>query len=85
MDTVESLEERAVGFRSFTERRDTTSAVARLVFTSFAGFPEFEFSIIKERTRSGLDAALASGRVGGRPRSISYEDITAVSDDGRCP
>ena len=78
IETVEALEERGVGFRSLTETIDTTSAGGRLVFTIFAGLAEFERSIIKERTRAGLDAARARGRVGGRPRSISDEDVAAA-------
>lgn len=78
IETVESLEERGVGFRSLTETIDTTSAGGRLVFTIFAGLAEFERSIIKERTRAGLDAARARGRIGGRPRSISDEDIAVA-------
>jgi DNA invertase Pin-like site-specific DNA recombinase len=78
IETVEGLEKRGVGFRSLTETIDTTSAGGRLVFTIFAGLAEFERSIIKERTRAGLDAARARGRIGGRPRSISDEDIAVA-------
>ena len=78
IETVEGLEQRGVGFRSLTETIDTTSAGGRLVFAIFAGLAEFERSIIRERTRAGLDAARARGRVGGRPRSISDEDIAVA-------
>jgi DNA invertase Pin-like site-specific DNA recombinase len=30
---------------------------------------------IRERTRAGLDAARARGRVGGRPRSLNDKDL----------
>ncbi len=78
VETVEGLEEREVGFRSLTETIDTTSAGGRLVFAIFAGLAEFERSIIKERTSAGLEAARLRGRVGGRPRSVSDEDIAAA-------
>lgn len=39
---------------------------------------EFERSLIKERTRAGLDAAKAQGRTGGRP-SVVNEDVLTVA------
>lgn len=78
IETVEGLEDRGIGFKSLTETIDTTSPGGRLVFTIFAGLAEFERSIIKERTRAGLQAARSRGRVGGRPRSVSDEDIAAA-------
>ncbi len=78
IETVEGLEARGIGFKSVTETIDTTSPGGKLVFTIFAGLAEFERSIIRERTRAGLDAARSRGRVGGRPRSVSEEDIAAA-------
>jgi DNA invertase Pin-like site-specific DNA recombinase len=54
---------------------DTTTAGGTLIFNIFASLAEFERSIIRERTRAGLDAARSRGRVGGRPRSLSAEDL----------
>lgn len=39
---------------------------------------EFERSLIKERTRAGLDAAKAQGRTGGRPTVVD-EDVLTVA------
>ncbi|MFP1631956.1 recombinase family protein [Zhengella sp. ZM62] len=74
IETVELLEDRGVGFRSVTENIDTTTSGGRLVFHIFCALAEFERSIIRERTKAGLDAARAKGRVGGRPRALSEED-----------
>ena len=78
IETVEGLEGRSVGFKSLTETIDTTTPSGRLVFTIFAGLAEFERSIIRERTVAGLESARSRGRVGGRPRSVSDEDIAAA-------
>lgn len=78
IETVEDLEGRGVGFKSVTETIDTTTSGGKLVFTIFAALAEFERSIIQERTRAGLQAARSRGRVGGRPRSVSDEDIAAA-------
>ena len=70
IETVEDLGDRGVGFRSLTETIDTTSSSGRLVFQIFGAIAEFERALIRERTRAGLDAARAHGRVGGRPPGL---------------
>ncbi len=86
IETIEGLGGRSIGFRSLTEAIDTTTAGGRLIFHIFGALAEFERAIIKERTRAGLDAAKARGRVGGRPPKLSEEDIKAakalLADDG---
>ena len=39
---------------------------------------EFERSLIRERTRAGLAAARARGRVGGRPAALSERDLVVA-------
>ncbi len=78
IDTIEALEERGIGFRSVTESIDTTTSGGRLVFHIFGALAEFERSIIRERTTAGLASARARGRLGGRPRAMSPEDIAAA-------
>lgn len=52
---------------------DTTTAQGRLVFNLFASLAEFERDLIRERTKAGLAAARARGRIGGRPKGLSAE------------
>ena len=72
IETVEELGERGIGLRSLTEALDTTTSGGKLVFHLFAALAEFERSIIRERTRSGLQAARRRGRLGGRPPICAY-------------
>ena len=72
---ISDLEARGVGFRSLTETIDTASAGGKLVFHVFAALAEFERSLIRERTRAGLQAARARGRKGGRPRKLSPDQV----------
>ena len=74
IDTVDSIKERGIGFQSLTEQIDTTTPAGKLTFHIFGAMAEFERSIIRERTRAGLDAARARGRMGGRPRALSEKD-----------
>ena len=78
IETVEDLGTRGIGFRSLTEAIDTTSAGGRLTFHIFGAMAEFERSIIRKRTRAGLDAARARGRKGGRPPALSKKDVAAA-------
>ena len=78
IDTIEALEERGIGFRSVTESIDTTTSGGRLVFHIFGALAEFERSIIRERTTAGLASARARGRLGGRPRAMSPDDIAVA-------
>ena len=70
---AERLEQRKVGLKSLKEALDTTSSGGRLVFHIFGALAEFERDLIRERTRAGLSAARARGRLGGRPKLLTPE------------
>ncbi len=72
---METLEERSADFVSVTESIDTTTAQGKLTFHIFGALAEFERELGRERTMAGLRAARKQGRVGGRPRALSEEDI----------
>ena len=78
IETVETLEQADIGFRSLTEAIDTTTPGGRLVFHIFGALAEFERSVIRERTIAGLDAARARGRRGGRPAKLGPGEIEAA-------
>lgn len=76
---VTELGERGVQFKSLTESFiDTTTADGRLIFHIFAALSEHERSRMLERTKAGLDAARARGRVGGRPSTMTEAKINAA-------
>lgn len=78
VDTVTALQARDIGFRSLQESIDTTTPGGKLVFHIFAALAEFERDLISERTKAGLDAARARGRVGGRKPSMTPQKIAAA-------
>ncbi|AIC11704.1 recombinase family protein [Xylella fastidiosa] len=68
---VNDLASRGVTFESLTEHIDTSSASGKFAFHLFSALAEFERNTIKERTRAGLAAARARGRMGGRPAKVT--------------
>ncbi len=75
---ITELENDGIGFRSITESIDTTTAGGKLVFHIFGAMAEFERNLISERTKAGLEAARKRGRVGGRKRKLTDEQVVAM-------
>ncbi|WP_125783070.1 recombinase family protein [Pseudoalteromonas rubra] len=65
-----------VGFISLAESIDTTSAVGELAFHMIGSIAQFERRLISERTITGLQAARARGRKGGRRLKLSASDVS---------
>jgi hypothetical protein len=91
IETLELLESRSIGLHSLTKGIDTATAGGKLVFHVFGALAEFERSIIRERTKAGLDAARARGKKGGRlpclsrqgPGSGQSDTVRSGDYDGR--
>ncbi|MCA9078018.1 MAG: recombinase family protein [Planctomycetaceae bacterium] len=76
---IERLETMGVAFRSLSDGVvDTTTASGRLIFNVFGALAQFERQVIAERTKAGLAAARARGRLGGRPR-IEGDDPRVIT------
>lgn len=71
IDLVTMFRAKGVEFVSMNDNIDTTTIHGRLIFNIFASFAEFERELISERTKAGLEAARAKGRVGGRKKGLS--------------
>ena len=63
---MERIDQAGAGFKSLTEAIDTTTPAGRMMMQMVGSFAEFEREMIRERTKAGLDAAKAEGRIGGR-------------------
>jgi DNA invertase Pin-like site-specific DNA recombinase len=75
IETVRQLQERGIGFRSLQEQIDTTTSGGKLVFHVFGALAEFERDLVRERTHAGLQAARKRGRLFGRPRVLSPQQV----------
>ena len=80
LEIVDTIHKKGAHFRSLNERwLDTTTPQGQLIFTIFAGLCQFERDLTSERTKSGLKAAAARGRKGGRP-GTKPELVAAVEE-----
>lgn len=75
IQTIKDLNERKIGFKSLQENIDTTTSGGKLIFHIFSALAEFERDLIQERTRAGLKAARARGRLGGRPPLLQAHQV----------
>ncbi len=74
--TLTELDKRGVYLRSLHEGWDTSAPMGRVVRFVLTGLAQMERDILIERTKDGLEAARARGRVGGRPRLMTPEKVT---------
>jgi DNA invertase Pin-like site-specific DNA recombinase len=72
---LEDLDRRGVNFISQREGVDFRTPVGKLVLSILAAVAAMEREMLRERTKAGLAAAKAKGRVGGRPQMIPSEDL----------
>lgn len=66
LSTVTMLHERGIALLSLEEKIDTSSAAGELIFHVFGAIAHFERRLISERTKDGVAAARAKGRLPGR-------------------
>ena len=71
----DALQAKGVGFRSLTEAIETDTPQGRMFLHLLTAFAEFERELIRERCIAGQRAARASGKVWGRKRALSDDDV----------
>lgn len=63
---ISEISAKGAHFRSLTDNIDTGTSIGRFFFHIMSALAEMERELIVERTRAGLAAARAKGRIGGR-------------------
>ena len=83
---LEKIEQAGAGFKSLTEAIDTTVPAGRMMMQMLGSFAEFERTIIRERTRAGLEQARARGHLPGRKPKLlpdQRKEIVEAVTSGR--
>lgn len=68
LELTEGLRAKGAHFRSLADPFDTSSPQGVLMMQMLGAFAEFERTLIRERTRAGIAAAVARGARPGNPR-----------------
>jgi DNA invertase Pin-like site-specific DNA recombinase len=75
---LEDIHGCGIDFYLYQQGIDITTPAGKAMFQMFGVFAEFERSIIRERTKAGLEAARARGKTGGRPPALDAKDLAAA-------
>lgn len=75
IEWVQDLKEAQIGFQSLQENIDTSTPTGELIFHFIGALAQFERNLIRERTKAGLNAARAGGKLGGRPKIVSGKKL----------
>ncbi|MDY6936944.1 MAG: recombinase family protein [Cyanobacteriota bacterium] len=78
LEIVTTLKEQGVAFRSLTEQMDTTTPHGELLFNIFGSLAQYERALTRERILAGIESAKRRGKIGGRPRAISDEQLVMI-------
>ena len=75
LSIIEDLKQKGVDFASVQDGFDTSTASGKMVFSVIGAMAEYERNLTRERTRAGLAAARARGRMGGRPKALDESQV----------
>lgn len=73
VNTINSLEEDNIAFKSLTETFDTSSIEGKLMFNVLSSFAEYEVAQTRERIKMGMAKAKADGKILGKQRNMERE------------
>lgn len=77
LSALEEFKKLKINFVSISEAVDTSSPLGEALFTIVGAISQLELDILRERIRSGLQAARAKGKIFGKPKQ---RDDTQIRD-----
>jgi Enterobacteriaceae phage serine recombinase len=77
---LKGLEERGIHFKTADGTVNTIGPAGKLLLHVLGAVAQFERDLILERTRAGLAAAKARGRVGGRPLKMGLDKVARARE-----
>jgi DNA invertase Pin-like site-specific DNA recombinase len=80
IELSEQLHERGVNLVVLDQAIDTSTPSGRMFFHILGAVAEFERALTAERTRDGLAAARARGRVGGRKQALKPRQVALAQE-----
>ncbi|MBT2736214.1 recombinase family protein [Bacillus sp. ISL-7] len=78
VNLLQEFSEKGINFVSIKDGIDTNTTMGRFLFHIFGAMAEMEREVINERVKSGVESAKARGRMGGRKKAHTKEQIKAM-------
>lgn len=72
---VEDLQKKGINLIITSQSIDTSTSSGRLMLQMFGMIAEFERELIRERTMVGLKSARVRGRIGGRSKALTGQQV----------
>jgi DNA invertase Pin-like site-specific DNA recombinase len=82
LNLVHELEQKGASLRVLEPAIDTGGPMGRMVLTVLGMVAEMELGFIRERQRTGIEAAKAKGVYKGRPVTFDHAKIIALRKEG---
>lgn len=83
INSIEFLKEHNVNFVSVTDHIETTTPTGKLLFHIIGALAEFERSLIRERTKIGMDRARRNGILCNRPKKeVDVDRVISLYNTG---
>jgi DNA invertase Pin-like site-specific DNA recombinase len=78
LNLIDQLTSRDIGLKSLTEAVDSTTPSGRLAVHTLAALAQYEVEQKRLACAAGRRAAVARGRLGGRPRALDERKLTVA-------
>jgi len=78
IDLVNQLHQKNIHFKSIADNIDTSTSSGHIFFHVVASLAQMEQELVAERTKVGLAAARAQGKVGGRKRKMTRSKLESA-------
>jgi DNA invertase Pin-like site-specific DNA recombinase len=82
LDVADAIKAAGATLRSITEPIDTSTPIGEAFFQLLGVFAQLERAMIRERCEVGRREALKRGVKFGRPRTLDYDKLTALLNEG---
>lgn len=78
IELINKLSKKGIHFKSITDQVDTSTPSGRFFFHIMASLAQMERELLAERTKAGLAAAKAKGKLGGRKRTMTKSKLKSA-------
>jgi len=82
LNLVHEVDQKGASLQVLEPPIETSGPMGKMVLTVLGMVAEMELGFIKERQRTGIEAAKSRGVYKGRPQSVDYDAILRLKEEG---